>query len=320
MITEFVLQNPFLAGSIAFVFGSVIGSFLNVCAHRIPREQSMIKPGSRCISCGEPIPWTLNLPVFSWLLLRGKAKCCGVRISLRYWVVEVLTGCVFAYCFLHFGANLFPEKAFVAALFASLLIGAAFTDLESFIIPDRFSMGGAVLGVFLAFCFPAIRLGWEMGGTAEHWSSGFDALLGMLVGSASIYWIGALAGKLLRRDALGEGDVKLLGCIGAFCGWQGALFSIFGGAFIGTIVLLPMMLLRGKPDPDEAEAPDAGEAEDDFEPEIEKPSQVGWGIEVPFGPFLAAAALLYHLGLHLPVDAWFDQVRHILVALSAPRA
>ena len=316
MITECVLQNGVLAGVIAFVFGSVIGSFLNVCAHRIPREQSMVRPGSRCTSCGEPIPWTLNIPVFSWLMLWGKAKCCGASFSFRYWVVEVLTGSVFAYCFLHYGANLYPEKAFVAALFARLLIGAAFTDLESFIIPDRFSIGGALLGVFLAFSFPALRLGWELGGAVEHWRSGFDALLGMLVGSASLYWIGVLAGKALKRDALGEGDVKLLGCIGAFCGWQGALFSIFGGALVGTVILLPMLLLPGKPDPD-AKAPVDKEARGDDAPAGDQPTRIGWGVEVPFGPFLAAAALLYHLGLHAPVDAWFDQLRHILASLSA---
>ncbi len=315
MISSFVVQNEILAGVIAFVVGSIIGSFLNVCAHRLPREESLLKPGSRCPACGASIPWNLNIPVFSWLMLWGKAKCCGASISFRYWVVEVLTGAAFAYALIHFGIGPHPEKAFVAALFASLLIGAAFTDLESFIIPDRFSIGGALLGVVLAFSFPALRLGWELGGTAEHWRSGLDALLGMLVGSASLYWICVLAGKVFKRDALGEGDVKLLGCIGAFCGWQGALFSIFGGALIGTVILLPMLLFQGKPAPDTA-TPVEKEAQDD----ADQPTRLGLGVPVPFGPFLAAAALLYHLGLHAPVDAWFDQLRLILATLAELRS
>jgi len=119
------------------------------------------------------------------------------------------------------------------------------------------------------------------------------------VGSASLYWIGLLAEKAMGKEALGEGDVKLLGCIGAFCGWQGALFTIFGGALIGTIMLLPVALAQGKAKPEGDESGERG-------------AKVGWGVEVPFGPFLATAALIYHFGLFSLVDPWFENFRMIL--------
>ena len=301
LLSAFVQEHPTFAGVWAFVLGSIFGSFLNVCAYRIPREESMWRPGSRCTSCGEPIAWWLNIPIFSWLLLRGEAACCGTRISSRYWIVEALTGASFAWAVLTFGGEAYPEKALIASVFACLLIGAALTDLESFIIPDRFSIGGALIGLALAISFPAMRLGVEVGGKLEHFQSGLDSLLGMLVGSASLYWIGVLAEKAMGKEALGEGDVKLLGCIGAFCGWQGALFAIFGGALIGTIMLLPVALLQGKAK--------SGEDKSD-----EEEAKIGWGVEVPFGPFLSTAALIYHFGLFASVDPWFENFRMILAS------
>jgi leader peptidase (prepilin peptidase)/N-methyltransferase len=216
-------------------------------------------------------------------------------------IVEALTGGAFAWAALTFGVGAYPEKVLIASVFACLLIGAALTDLESFIIPDRFSIGGALLGLALAISFPAMRLGFEIGGKLEHFQSGFDALLGMLVGSSSLYWIGLLAEKAMGKEALGEGDVKFLGCIGAFCGWQGALFAIFGGALIGTTILLPLVLAHGRR---QAQA-DASSGQ---------VSKVGWGIEIPFGPFLATAALIYHFGLFSLVDPWFENFRMILAS------
>ncbi len=231
--------------------------------------------------------------------MRGKAACCDSRIASRYLIVEALTGVTFAWAVLTFGDGAYPEKALIASVFACLLIGAALTDLESFIIPDRFSIGGALLGLALAFFFPAMRLGVEIGNNLEHFQSALDSLIGILVGSASLYWIGLLAEKAMGKEALGEGDVKLLGCIGAFCGWQGALFAIFAGALIGTIMLLPMALAQAKVKPEEDKS-------------VEQEARVGWGVEVPFGPFLATAALVYHFGLFSLVDPWFENFRMIL--------
>ena len=121
--------------------------------------------------------------------------------------------------------------------------------------------------------------------------SGLDSVVGLLIGSASLYWIGILAEKVLKKEALGEGDVKLMGCIGAFCGWQGSIFVIFGGATLGAIILLPIMLL-GRFSSKEGEE---GEA-------------LSWGQEVPFGPYLALAALIYLVAIRPWVDDWFDSL------------
>tara|TARA_Y100000588_G_scaffold336595_1_gene377521 strand:- start:63 stop:992 length:930 start_codon:yes stop_codon:yes gene_type:complete len=302
MLSVLVQEHPAFVSAWAFILGSIFGSFLNVCAYRIPREESIWSPGSRCTSCSERIPWRLNIPILSWFFLRGKAACCGAGIASRYWIVEALTGVAFTWAIMTFGGGAYPEKAFIASVFACLLIGASLTDLESFIIPDRFSIGGALIGLALAFFFPAMRLNVEVGGKLEHFQSGLDALLGMFLGSASLYWIGLLAEKVMGKEALGEGDVKLLGCIGAFCGWQGALFAIFAGALIGTIMLLPVALLQGETEP-------AGDHESG-----DQRTKVGWGVEVPFGPFLASAALLYHFGLFSIVDPWFENFRAILLS------
>ena len=299
--------SEYIFGFGAFLVGTVIGSFLNVCAYRIPREESIVTPRSHCPSCGEPIPLRLNLPLLGWLLLRGKAACCGARIPFRYFLVEGLTGAAFAYAYWLFGFGPHPEQAFAAALFAALLLGAAFTDLESFIIPDRFSSGGALLGLLLAASFPATILGLDDGFLSSHLDALYYSLLGLLVGSGTLYWISLLAEWILRRDALGEGDVKLLGCIGAFCGWQGALFAIFGGALVGTLVILPLMLIQSLRSGGEEPLRDE-QAEDAV-------SALGWGVEIPFGPFLATAALLYLFGLSEYVDAWFDNLRYTLSRL-----
>lgn len=300
-------------GIILFVLGSIVGSFLNVCIHRIPRGESLIKPRSKC-KCGTPIPWFLNLPVVSWLLLRGKATCCGQSISFRYFLVEILTGAVLAYSGFHFAGH--PSQAIVMSvnlLFACILIAVTFIDLEHMIIPDRLSVGGMLIGVALAFAFPVLWGWWDY--TVEganqvsllpRLASGSQALLGVLVGSGILYWVGVLAETLLNREAIGQGDVKLLGCVGAFCGWKGALFCIFGGAIVGTVLLLPIVLLstwskNGKVNGGDGQG-----------------VGVSWGREVPFGPFLAFAALLYQFGLDVFVDAYFEQFTAIMQIALVP--
>lgn len=292
-----LMENPWLIGICLFVFGAIVGSFLNVCIHRIPLQQSLILPASRC-ECGESIPWRFNLPILSWLMLRGRAACCGRKISPRYLVVEVLTGVVFAYSSFHFSDNA-PYLLFLGTnlFFACILICVTFIDLEHMIIPNRFSVGGAVCGVLIAFAFP---LSWGVmdDGLIGNIRSGSEALFGLLVGSGILYWIGVMAEALLRKEAIGQGDVKLLGCVGAFCGWKGALFCIFGGALLGTALLLPIALgtslRKTNSSDDEEHAP-----------------KLGWGVEVPFGPFLVCAALLYQLGLDASTDVFFQQISAI---------
>ncbi|MFP6854648.1 MAG: prepilin peptidase [Opitutales bacterium] len=280
-------------GGVLFSLGTILGSFLNVCIHRIPRKESLIYPPSSC-DCGAPIPWRFNLPVVGWLFLKGKAACCGRSISLRYLFVEILTGVVFAYAGIYFSGN----ESYILILsinlfFVCILICATFIDLEHMIIPDRLSVGGAIAGIALGFAFPVLLpSSFALDGLLGHMVGGAYAFLGLLVGSGILYWVGVVAETLLRREAIGQGDVKLLGCIGAFCGWKGAVFSIFGGAFLGTILLLPLTLLKSFSNNSSGE----------------KTKMIGWGIEIPFGPFLALAALLYQFGLNTLIDRELEQI------------
>ncbi|MEL0100056.1 MAG: prepilin peptidase, partial [Opitutae bacterium] len=199
---------------LGFLIGSCLGSFLNVVAYRVPRELSVIRPGSSCPHCSTPIPWTWNIPVLGWLVLGGKARCCGKRISPRYFLIELLVGLVFSGIFLAFPSQQDWGMLLASLAFAWLLIGVVVIDFETMLIPDRFSLGGACVGFVLSLSFPSIHgfIYHPLG--LESLQAGLHSLLGILVGSGCLYWIGALAGRLFGREALGEGDVKLLGCVG----------------------------------------------------------------------------------------------------------
>lgn len=312
---------PWFFPAAAFVFGACIGSFLNVCIYRIPAGKSVVRPGSHC-ACGQPIRWHDNIPVLSWLLLRGRARCCGRPFSVRYPSIELLTALLFLVCALEFG----PAKAFCAMLFVAMLVTASFIDIDHMIIPDRFSIGGTVIGVVLALAFPALHghaipahLDPTLGRMIAGIQSGTDAILGCFVGSALVLWIGLLAEKILRKEAMGFGDVKLLGCIGAFVGWQGAVFSVFGGAVLGVIAtLLWLPFRRETPQADnDTTATDASAkpvAPTDSKDAIEGEEPSGeespglMGMPVPFGPMLSAAGLLYLLWLHPVVDRYFAEI------------
>ena len=269
--------------------GAVAGSFLNVCAYRIPLGESVVTPRSRCPQCKSPIPWFRNLPVFSWLFQGGQAGCCTFKIPMRYWLVEVFVSMLFG--FLFHGYSQMPSMGLLigGCIFTWLMIAVVVVDMEHMIIPDRFSMGGAVGGVLLSIAFPSIHLIGPSTGFLDRLGGGMNSLVGLLIGSASLYWIGILGEKALRKEALGEGDVKLMGCIGAFCGWKGAVFAIFGGATIGALILLPLMVIS--------------KIKNNSKDEQES---LGWGQEVPFGPYLALAGLLYLIGIRSWVDSWFD--------------
>lgn len=160
--------------------------------------------------------------------------------------------------------------------------------------PIGLAWGGAVLGVLFCFTFPELN---EMGFDQtwlSHFASGFNSLLGLLIGSSLLYWIGTLAHIGFGREALGEGDVKLLGCIGAFCGWKGAIFAIFGGALLGTLLLLPLMIFQKC-----------------FSKSTENENSdknLQWGAEVPFGPYLAIGGIIYLGGASEVIDSWFDPI------------
>ena len=273
------------------VLGAVLGSFLNVCAYRIPVGQSIVSPRSSCPQCKTPIPWVRNLPIVTWLIQGGRAKCCSFKIPVRYWLVESFCALLFGFLFYRYSQVPDVGQLIGGCVFAWLMLAVVVIDMETMLIPDRFSMGGAVAGVLLSFTFPSLHQFHSASEFMNRIGSGVDSVIGLLVGSASLYWIGILAEKALKKEALGEGDVKLMGCIGAFCGWQGAIFVIFGGATLGAVILLPLMLV-GRFLPKKEESKDS----------------LQWGQEVPFGPYLALAALIYLLALRPWVDDWFDSL------------
>lgn len=283
----------------AFIFGACIGSFLNVCIYRLPKGESIVSPGSHC-ACGQPIAWHDNIPILSWLLLRGKARCCGRVFSVRYPFVELLTALLFLACWLLFP----PAKAVAGMALVSIVICATFTDLDGMIIPDAFTIGGGVIGVVLSLALPALH-----GQTHDLYAvaslrAGLDAILGLLVGSGLVLWIALIAEAVLKKEAMGFGDVKYLGALGAFVGWQGAVFAMFGGAIIGCVWVLFAVLWQKVSGKSLAgarlETPDGQPAE-----------QVGLGVHVSFGPMLGAGALLYFFVLHRWVDAYFESVRFL---------
>ncbi len=315
---------PWFFPAVAFGFGACIGSFLNVCIYRIPAGQSVVRPGSHC-ACGQPIRWYDNIPILSWLLLRGRARCCGRSFSVRYPAIELLTALVFLLCALLFP----PGKAVCAMLFSSLLITGTFTDIDHMIIPDRCTIGGAVIGVIVSLLVPTLHGHTDDVVVIASLKSGIDALLGLFVGSGIVLWILIIAEKILGKEAMGFGDVKLLGCIGAFVGWQGAVVSVFGGSILGVLAtLLWIPFRRQVPDAAPGNAPaatppattanasgetPAGEADG---PEGEASPGL-MGMPIPFGPMLSAAALLYLFWLHPWVDGYFADIAQVLRELGS---
>jgi len=284
----------------AFLFGTCVGSFLNVVVHRLPRKESVVAPGSHC-GCGQPIRWFDNVPVLSWFLLRGRARCCGRPFSFRYPAVELLTGLLFAACALRHP----PAVAAAGWVFLAGLIGASGIDLEHFEIPDLFTLGLGSIGVVLSALVPALHGHAGELALADGFRGVLSALLGICVGSGLLLWIALGAEALLRREAMGFGDVLFLGAIGAFCGWQGAVFSLFGGAVVGVIwfgIAAVWTRLAGRPAPVALPAQSAEGAA----------TPLGFGAQVPFGPMLAVAAAAHFLIFRGPVNAWFAELASIL--------
>lgn len=294
--TELSAQLPWFFPAVVAVFGAMVGSFLNVVIYRVPAEKSIVTPGSHC-GCGRPIAWRDNIPVLSWLLLRGRARCCGRPFSFRYPLVELLTAGLFLACWLTFP----PAVAAVGWVFVACLVCATFIDLDHMIIPDVFTLGLGVLGVLLSLLVPALHGQQHEFVAIGSLRSATVSLQGLLVGSGLVLWIALLAEFVFKKEAMGFGDVKFVGAIGAFTGWQGAVTSVFGGAVVGTLWFLIALIwqkVAGR-----SSAPAALKSET---PEGE-PAALGFGVQVPFGPMLAIAAVLYFLVFRGFVDAWFAQ-------------
>ena len=230
---------------ILFVFytllGLVIGSFLNVCIYRIPLGKSVVAPRSSCTQCGVQIPFYDNIPVFSYLLLRGKCRFCGATISLQYPMVELLTGAAFLVCAL--GWN-FSSPTYVNSLFLSITIVLIFTDYHHRILPNVLTLPGTLAGILLSpFQAPELyrdslsmiaagRFGIEETAVILPW---VGSVLGAVFGGGMLLVVGLGYQKLRKRQGLGMGDVKMMAMAGAFLGWRLTFLAIFAGSFLGLL-------------------------------------------------------------------------------------
>jgi leader peptidase (prepilin peptidase)/N-methyltransferase len=307
LLTFLSEELPWFLPTACFVLGALVGSFLNVCIYRIPAGRSIVFPGSRC-GCGQGIAWYDNLPILSWLILRGRARCCGRPFSFRYPFVEALTGALFCGAWIAYGATS-PLVALVVMGFCAIMVVATFIDIDHMIIPDRFSIGGTILGVLCSILVPALHAADPAAPLDGRFQSLLTALIGVLVGSGVTLWILILAETILRKEAMGFGDVKLMGAIGAVCGWQGALFAIFGGSVLGTIFVLFVALWQKTPWA-RVPAPPAGQPAD----AAAENGPIAFGRQMPFGPMLAGGAVLYLLVL----KGWFDDYLGQIAPLFQP--
>ena len=214
---------------ILFIFGSCVGSFLNVCIYRLPNAKSIVSPPSACPGCDTPIRFYDNIPILSFLFLRGKCRHCQAVISPRYPLVELMTG-LFAVCvYLKFGLT--PE-ALISFLFIASLIVITFIDIDHRIIPDVISLPGIPAGFAASFFLPAITYK--------------ESLAGILVGGGSLLSVAWIYGLIAKKEGMGGGDIKLLAMIGAFVGWKGVLLTVFLSSAIGTFCGLLVMIRSGK--------------------------------------------------------------------------
>ncbi len=211
------------------VLGLSLGSFLNVCILRLPDGGSLFRPRSHCPSCERQLSWYENIPALSYLVLRGRCRTCGVRISLMYPLVELLTGAIWVGSFLYFADT---WRAVSAGMFGTLLLGIALTDAREYIIPDEFSLGGLVIGLALAFApgppTPAM------------------SFVGAALSFALMYGVAVVGEWAFKKPALGGGDIKMMAMVGAFLGPLQALLTIFVGSLVGAVIFGPIGLKTGK--------------------------------------------------------------------------
>jgi leader peptidase (prepilin peptidase)/N-methyltransferase len=351
-----------------FVLGCIVGSFLNVCVHRMPLGLSIVHPPSHCPHCKYSIPWWLNVPLLTWLWLRGKCKNCGAPIAARYFMVELLTGLLFAGIWVRFGA-FSPLVALIYCLFAAGLVVATFIDFEHFIIPDEITIGGMFAGLALSFAVPKLQIDWRsLLHCTTSTAAARQSFIGLAAGGGVVYGIVRL-GKLLfgkykvkftgevkivftetcvklpeeevpyeeifyrssdyilakgrrvqlpdrchieavirlspkelkvggdtfnpeevkeieflaseltlPREAMGFGDVKFMAAIGAFLGWPSVIFTLTASSVIGAVVGVGLIVIQKK----------------------DKSTRI------PYGPYIALAALIYLFGGDMLVKRWFQ--------------
>ncbi|MFH2013088.1 MAG: prepilin peptidase [Pseudomonadota bacterium] len=214
---------------IPFIFGTIIGSFLNVCIFRLPKKESLKFPFSYCPSCQKPIKFYHNIPILSYIFLRGKCSYCGESISFRYFIVELLTGLFSLVLFLKFGLSL---SYFVFFAFCAALIVITFIDIDHQIIHNVITFPGIVIGLTISFFLPGMAFK--------------DSIIGIAAGGGGFLLL-ALGYKIVaKREGMGMGDIKLISMIGAFIGLKGVLVTIFAGSLFGALIGLTVMLKEKK--------------------------------------------------------------------------
>jgi leader peptidase (prepilin peptidase)/N-methyltransferase len=230
-----------------FLFGIVIGSFLNVCISRIPEGLSIVSPGSRCPRCKTPIKFYDNVPILGWLCLRGKCRSCALPISPMYPLIELATGLLFVACYLSFGLTV---ETFKWIVFVSLIIVLTITDLRVRLLPDAINGPGFVAGLVFAWFVPpgdgtAILLNVRLfhGALPEAAIGVLDALLGAAFGSLFLWGAAALYKVVRGREGMGFGDVKMMAMVGAFLGLRGSFITILLGTLLGSILGLALILV-----------------------------------------------------------------------------
>lgn len=263
MTNAYAPLGPWYFPTIAFLFGSCIGSFLNVCVSRWPANLSVVKPRSRCPYCGHEISWYENIPLISWLVLRAKCSGCKAPISAVYPLLELTVGLIWVACVLQFGPTF---TAIRVAVLASVLLGIMITDATDYVIPDGFT----VFGFFFALVAAAVG---TMLGETLPFATLYDSIIGACVGAGAIAIVGWLGELALKKEAMGFGDVTLMAMAGAYLGPGRTLLTIFIGAFLGAVgflaIVYPIAWLRAR------------KSGTEFAPPL-----------VPFGVFLAPATMI----------------------------
>ena len=214
---------------VSIIFGAMIGSFLNVCIFRLPKEESIVTPGSHCPHCQKPIKFSDNVPLVSYILLNGRCRYCKESISIQYPLVEGITALVSLILFVRFGPTL--SYVFYFSFIAALIV-ISIIDLYHQIIPDVISLPGVGVGLLASLAIPQIDF--------------IDSLIGALLGGGSLFIVATLYQWLFKREGMGGGDVKLLAMIGAFLGWKAVILTILLGSLLGSISGIIVMVSKGK--------------------------------------------------------------------------
>lgn len=214
--------DPFVT-ALVVVLGAMVGSFLNVVIHRVPLGESVVKPRSRCPGCGHQLSAWENVPVLSWLLLRGRCRGCGSRISARYPFIEILCAWLAWVLFQRFGASV---EFLGMAWFGFSLVALTWIDLDHQLLPDRLTLPGILVGLVVA----------PLSDPANFLPALLDAFVGVLVGGGILWTVAWSYEKATGREGMGGGDIKFLAMIGAFLGWQGVLLALFLGSLTGSLL------------------------------------------------------------------------------------